>query len=207
MNRCGSLQPQGLIRSVIRFRVCRLYGRMTNSQTGIQKGKQMGIKPKIIILRGNSGCGKTTVAKELQRRCGSGTLLLSQDVVRREMLYVKDGPETKAIDLLITLVRHGRENCATIILEGILNSDWYQRLFEAVKDEFGNNVYAYYFDIPFEETLFRHATKPNAGEFGETEMKRWWREKDYLKNISELTINKDMSAEAIVNMILEQANG
>ncbi|HWS30263.1 MAG TPA: kinase [Clostridia bacterium] len=167
----------------------------------------MGINPKIIILRGNSGGGKTTVAKELQRRCGSGTLLLSQDVVRREMLYVKDGPETKAIDLLIMLVRHGRENCTTILLEGILNSDWYQRLFEAIKDEFGNNVYAYYFDIPFEETLFRHATKPNAGEFGETEMKRWWREKDYLKNISELTINKDMSAEAIVNMILEQANG
>lgn len=32
---------------------------------------------KIIILRGNSGSGKTTVAKELQKKLGRGTLLIS----------------------------------------------------------------------------------------------------------------------------------
>lgn len=167
----------------------------------------MDMKPRIILLRGNSGCGKTTVAKELQRRLGQGTLLISQDVVRREILYVKDGPETKAIDLLIELVRYGKDHCATTILEGILYSDWYQRLFETIKEEFGSNIHAYYFDIPFEETLLRHGTKPNAGEFGETEMKRWWREKDYLNNISERMIGKDMPADAIISMIIAQASG
>ncbi|MGF7144199.1 energy-coupling factor transporter ATP-binding protein EcfA2 [Anaerotaenia torta] len=167
----------------------------------------MNREPKIIVLRGNSGSGKTTIAKELQRRFGHGTLLVSQDVVRREILYVKDGPETKAIDLLIELVKYGKENCATVILEGILYADWYQRLFEAVKEAFGSHIYAYYFDIPFEETLFRHGTKPNAGEFGEEEMKRWWREKDYLADISEFIIGKDIAADAIVNMIMRQTNG
>ena len=39
---------------------------------------------KIIIIRGNSGSGKTTVAKELCKRLGnSNVMLLSQDVVRR----------------------------------------------------------------------------------------------------------------------------
>ena len=57
---------------------------------------------KLIILRGNSGSGKTTVAKELQKKLRNGTagghpLLLSQDVVRRDMLKVKDGPHTEAI--------------------------------------------------------------------------------------------------------------
>jgi adenylylsulfate kinase-like enzyme len=159
---------------------------------------------KIVMLRGNSGCGKTTVARALQRHFGHGTLLISQDVIRREMLYVKDGPETKAIDLLIELVRYGKENCAIVILEGILYADWYQRLFETVKEEFDGNIHAYYFDIPFEETLSRHRTKPSAGEFGEVEMKRWWREKDYLEIIPESMIGEDMAAGDIVNRIIEQ---
>ena len=46
---------------------------------------------KIIILRGNSGSGKTTTAKRLQKKLGHGTMFVSQDVVRREILYVKDG--------------------------------------------------------------------------------------------------------------------
>jgi uridine kinase len=70
----------------------------------------MNVNPKIVILRGNSGSGKTTIARNLQRYYGRGTLLISQDVVRREMLYVKDGSETKAIDLMIELVRYGKEN-------------------------------------------------------------------------------------------------
>lgn len=166
----------------------------------------MNMKSRIIVLRGNSGCGKTTVSRALQKHFGRGTLLVSQDIVRREMLFVKDGPETEAIDLLIELVRYGRENCATVILEGILYSDWYQRLFEVVKEEFGSHIYTYYFDIPFEETLLRHSTRPNAGEFGEADMKRWWRENDYLTDISESIIDKDMTAEAIVHMIVEQMN-
>lgn len=43
-----------------------------------------------------------------------------------------------------------------------------------------DEVYVYYFDIPFEETLVRHASKSNTHEFGEKEMREWWNEKDYL---------------------------
>ena len=50
---------------------------------------------KLIILRGNSGSGKTTIAKELQQVFGNNTMLISQDVIRRDMLKVKDGENTK----------------------------------------------------------------------------------------------------------------
>lgn len=159
------------------------------------------MKPKIIILRGNSGSGKTTIAKKLQKKLGHGTLLLSQDVVRREMLYVKDGVDSIAIDLLIKLIIYGKENCSYIILEGILYSDWYRSLFEIIKNEFENEIYAYYFDIPFDETLIRHKTKPNCNEFGEAAMKMWWREKDFIGIISEEIINKDMTEDEILDMI------
>ena len=45
---------------------------------------------KLIMLRGNSGSGKTTVAKELQELFGRGTMVLSQDMIRREVLKERD---------------------------------------------------------------------------------------------------------------------
>ena len=44
---------------------------------------------KLIVLRGNSGSGKTTIAKALQKKLGHNTMLISQDEVRRNMLWVK----------------------------------------------------------------------------------------------------------------------
>ena len=55
---------------------------------------------KLIILRGNSGSGKTTVAKALQEKLGYNTMRISQDEVRRNMLWVKDGIDTKALPLM-----------------------------------------------------------------------------------------------------------
>lgn len=40
---------------------------------------------KLIILRGNSGSGKTTVAKELQKKFGYNTMPISQDEIRRNI--------------------------------------------------------------------------------------------------------------------------
>jgi hypothetical protein len=41
-------------------------------------------------------------------------------------------------------------------------------------------AFAYYLNIPFEETLLRHASKPQAAEYGEAEMRNWYRERDLL---------------------------
>ncbi|MCI9433104.1 MAG: AAA family ATPase, partial [Oscillospiraceae bacterium] len=54
---------------------------------------------KLIILRGNSGSGKSSAAKALQRELGRNTLMISQDTVRREMLWARDGEDTPAIPL------------------------------------------------------------------------------------------------------------
>lgn len=52
---------------------------------------------KLVILRGNSGSGKSSVARALQRKIGRNTLLIPQDTVRREMLWVRDGADTLAL--------------------------------------------------------------------------------------------------------------
>ena len=61
---------------------------------------------KLVILRGNSGSGKTTVARVLQRKIGFNTMLISQDEIRRNMLWVKDGIDTKALPLMIERLKY-----------------------------------------------------------------------------------------------------
>ena len=158
---------------------------------------------KLIILRGNSGSGKTTTGKALQRKFGHGTMLISQDVVRREMLFVKDGLNPEASQLLLELSLYEKSHCNIVILEGIFYSKWYKKLFENLLDEFNDQIFAYYFDIPFEETLNRHQQKPNAHEFGEKEMKEWWNENDLLNIIPEVLLYKELSLNEIVDIIYQ----
>ena len=157
----------------------------------------------LIILRGNSGSGKTTTGKALQRKFGHGTMLISQDVVRREMLFVKDGLNPEASQLLLELALYGKSHCNIVILEGILNSKWYKKLFQNLLDEFNSPVFAYYFDIPFEETLNRHKLKPNSHEFGEKEMREWWNEQDLLDIIPEVCLHKELNLNEIVDIIYQ----
>lgn len=129
---------------------------------------------KIILLRGNSGSGKTTLAHKLQHALGRGTLVISQDVIRRDMLWARDTGDGPALPLLMHLVQYGRQHCEYVILEGILFSETYEPLFHCVQSEYTpENIYAYYYDIPFEETLRRHETKPNRADFGEEAMRDW----------------------------------
>lgn len=162
----------------------------------------MGEKAKLIILRGNSGSGKTTVAKELQKQFDNGTMLISQDVVRREMLAVKDGKDNEAINLIKHLLDYGRENYKIIILEGILRQDWYLRLFESITNEFNDNIFAYYFDLSFEETLIRHSQREASKEFGEDKMKLWWKEKDLINIIPETFLTKELTLNESIDKIL-----
>lgn len=104
---------------------------------------------KLIILRGNSGSGKTTIAKELQRKIGNNTLLISQDVIRREMLMVKDGPDNMALPMLKELLIYGRNHCKTVILEGILVGEWYRSLFEQAKELYGKLMLKIEMSKPF----------------------------------------------------------
>lgn len=158
---------------------------------------------KLVILRGNSGSGKSSVAKALQRQLGRGTLMIPQDVVRREMLWAHDGADTAAIALLMDLLEYGYEHSEVTILEGILHSKWYRPVFiKAIELFHEENIHAYYYDIPFEETLKRHETKRNRFDFGEEDMRRWWCEKDYMGCIRETTLTADISMENAVHRII-----
>lgn len=162
---------------------------------------------KLIILRGNSGSGKTTVSKILQEKFGRNTMLIAHDMVRRQILHAKD---VEALPLLMELLKYGRQNSDITILEGIFPVETYMPLFELSVREYGRDIFAFYYDLPFEETLRRHATKPNKDEFGEADMRRWWNEKDFIKIIPEKIITENVSisdtVEMIYNLVIQKSN-
>lgn len=157
--------------------------------------------PKLIIIRGNSGSGKTTLSKEIHHRLPSNTLLIPQDTVRRGMLNVKDGEQTLALPLLENLLEYGYHHCSYTILEGILNAKWYADLFKKAQELFGSQIYAYYFDIPFEETMKRHQTR-HEYSFGEEKMRSWWNEKDYIGFISECAFTSQMNLADEISIVM-----
>ena len=158
---------------------------------------------KLIIIRGNSGSGKTTVAKKLQHIMGHGTMLIPQDVIRRDILRVHDKTNNPAVELVSIMGLYGRKIGYNVIIEGIFTKQKYGDMLKQLINKFENKVYVYYFDIPFEETLRRHQSKPNSTEYGEEEMRTWWVEKDYLGLSGEKLIDTKMPEDEVVQMIID----
>ena len=159
---------------------------------------------KLVILRGNSGSGKTIVAKKLQEKFGPNTMRLSHDMIRMEVLHVwGDEGIAKSEPLMINLLKYGRKNSEITILEGILPANEYHRLFESAIEESGQTIFAYYYHLPFKETLLRHNQNPNRNDFSEADMKRWWREKDFINFIPETILTKELRLEDTVELIYQ----
>lgn len=158
---------------------------------------------KLIILRGNSGSGKSTIAKALQRYYGLNTLMISQDNVSRDMILALEGEDQEALSLFMHLLRFGNANNKITIMDGIFKKFKYEKLLLLAKDLYGENIYAYYFDLPFEETLRRHQTRWKKSEFGEEEMLRWWSDRDFIGFIPEKIITQELTKDEIVQLIIK----
>lgn len=162
------------------------------------------MKTKLIILRGPSGSGKSTIAKEIRKVKKSEVAFVEQDYLRRIILKEKDIFNGKNIKLIFQTVRFALDNGYNTILEGILYSKHYKDMIIELLKVHPEENYFYYIDIPFEETLRRHMTKPNAHEFGEKEMREWYAPKDYLNLEGEKIIDDKASLEKITKQILQE---
>lgn len=161
------------------------------------------MESKLIIIRGNSGSGKTTTAKSLQNHLGHGTLLVSQDTVRREMLKVHDREGNLSIDLIRQIAEYGKDKCEFVIVEGILYKNRYGEMLDNLI-QFYQKTYTYYFDLSFEETVKRHNSRSKKMEFGEDSLRAWWNPKDYLGVDGEISLTNEMSQNDVLQLILKQ---
>lgn len=158
---------------------------------------------KLIIIRGNSGSGKSTIAQKIQNYLGEEAMLIGQDEVRRHMLNVKDKPGNLSINLIETIAEYGIKHCNYVIIEGILNKQKYGTMLQNLIERDDTKAYVYYFDLAFNETVRRHQMKENT-DFGKQEMAKWFIEKDVLNVQDEFCINQEMTETEIVHQILNE---
>ncbi|MGX7024220.1 AAA family ATPase [Vagococcus hydrophili] len=159
---------------------------------------------KVILIRGNSGSGKTTVANELHQIFGSGNLLISQDYVRRTMLNVKDKPMNLSVGLIETMIHYGIEHCEYTIIEGILANNKYGEMLRNSLNK-ADEVYAYYYDLSYEETTKRHDTKKET-DFNHSQMKDWFVPHDFIGIENEVILSDEISKKDALKLILNDLN-
>ena len=71
----------------------------------------------------------------------------------------------------------------------------------AVEKIFDPQVFAYYYDLSFEETVRRHQTRAKQEEFTPADMKRWWKDRDFLGWEEEAFFTDEDSLEAAFDKI------
>ncbi|MFE3452829.1 AAA family ATPase [Nonomuraea sp. NPDC059194] len=123
---------------------------------------------RLIVLRGNSGSGKTTTARALRTAYGRrGLAIVGQDAIRRDLLRERDRPDGVNIGLIDTITRYSLEHGHHVVLEGILTADRYSAMLAGLARDYAGRADFFYLEVPLDETLRRHATRPLSAEVGE----------------------------------------
>lgn len=159
----------------------------------------------LIVLRGNSASGKTSLARSVRQRVGRGVAIVSQDVVRRDILWEHETPTGANIGLIDTIARHALDHGYHVILEGMLKAHAYGGMLGQLVADHRGETSCFYLDIPWEETLRRHATKPQAAEYGADLMREWFKPLDLLPQVTEHRIDETLSLAGMTDLVLVQS--
>jgi predicted kinase len=158
-----------------------------------------------MVIRGNSGSGKSTIARELRLRYGRGCALVEQDYLRRIVLRELDVPGGIAPGLIDRTARYALDHGYHAIVEGIFHRDrWGDMLIRLVNDHCGQSK-VYYLDVCLAETLRRHQTRPQATEFTPADMRGWYRPHDVLGLPGEYVLPETTTIEEAIAFIATTA--
>jgi adenylylsulfate kinase-like enzyme len=163
---------------------------------------------KVIVIRGNSGAGKTSAARALraailERGAASAVAVVEQDYFRR--IVLKEGEEAgaEAVDLIRLVATFALARGFDVVVEGILGAAKYGDMLTGLMS-LADEAHAFYFDVSFDETMRRTATKANAS-WGEADLRAWWKEHDVLGVEGETTLAESLSLDDAVAAMLERA--
>jgi predicted kinase len=158
---------------------------------------------KLIILRGNSGSGKSAVALAIAKDSNDKLALVDADHYRVNMLFPKpfNGHDLAALmrqDILYCL-EHGY----TVIWDSIFyatdrNKEY---LGEFLTKIHPNENYIFNFDVSFDETVRRHGQRNKINDFTAQDMKEWYKPVESLGYAFEYPIPESNSLEQTVNII------
>ncbi|MBK3637195.1 kinase [Streptomyces sp. MBT97] len=158
---------------------------------------------RLVVLRGNSASGKSTVASSLRERFVRGLALVGQDNLRRVVLRERDRPGAVNIGLIDLTARYALDAGFHVVVEGVLYADRYGDMLTALRADHRGATHGYYLDVPFGETLVRHATKPIADDVSEKQLRDWYRTRDLLPGGTETVIGADSALHETIDRIMD----
>jgi predicted kinase len=173
------------------------------AMTGADAGGGSGART-LVILRGNSGSGKSSIARAVRSRYGRGCALIEQDYFRRIILRDHDGLDSTGIapQLIARSAAFALANGYHVIVEGILHRARYHDALHGLIRDHAGPAFVYYLDIPFAETVRRHATRLLATEFTAADMRGWYHDHDVLGTPGEYVIDESSTLDESVDLIL-----
>lgn len=157
---------------------------------------------RLVVLRGNSASGKSSVAAGIRERFGRGLALVGQDNLRRTVLRERDLPGAANIGLIDLTARYALDAGYHVVVEGILYADRYGDMLAQLRADHRGLTHVYYLDVPFAETVVRHATKPIAADVDETRLRDWYRPRDLLPGGVETVIGADSALHETIDRIM-----
>ena len=156
----------------------------------------------LIVIRGNSGSGKSSVAREVRDRYGRGCALIEQDYLRRIVLRERDRPGGIAPRLIATNVEFSLNHGYHVVLEGILAAARYADVIGDLLVRHRGRTAVFYLDVSLDETLHRHTTRPQVNDFTADEMRSWYQPRDVLGCPGEVVVPESSSLDETVDLIV-----
>jgi hypothetical protein len=173
---------------------------------------------RLIVLRGNSGCGKSTAATLVRARLRSGPMnpaknyyrnhvaLIEQDYVRRTLLGEHDRPDAANITLIDAAARIALDAGFDVIVEGMLFAERYATMLGTLSADHRGRTCHWYFDASLPVTLDRHRLRPESADVPESSVVDWYRAHDLLPGRDQRLVPGDWTPEQTAAAIVADAN-
>lgn len=159
----------------------------------------------LIILRGPSASGKSTVAEQLKQLLKNHVAHLDFDVFREGFLGRHGNYSPAAAKMLMATASIALESGYDVVIDGFYRMEHYPDLLPELLAEHPENNYMFYFDVLLETTIERHAKREKSAEFAEEDLRKWYyRLKPSGIYEFEHKIPENLSATEAANYIIEK---
>lgn len=158
---------------------------------------------KPIILRGNSGSGKTTVAKTIAKASKRRMAVVDADMYRVQMFFPWGECGEDVGQLMAHNVRFCLERGYDVFWDSIFyahqrNKDYIDNFFREYHPQ---DDYIFNFDVSYDETVRRHQTRHKKDDFDAEAMRKWYQPVEPLGHSFEHTIPEDSGLEQTIDTI------
>ena len=163
---------------------------------------------KLVILRGNAGSGKSTVAQRVRQETDARVAIIGQDYFRHELLshWGEEGFAIRRV-LIPVMALTLLEKDWNVIIEGILPAQWSRDMVDEICLQWKGEVVSFYFSLSIEETIRRHMTR-GSKHFREDLLREWYKPKDVLLDSDVLFTDTTTEDDAVraVRRIIERGS-